>query len=157
MVVSALYIALVTLHVSFSVTRVLCQCLIAVTHSVRFYVGFGHYIQTILVTKVIPTVVVRIMTSTYSVDIQFFHHFDILQHTFERNDITAVRVHFVTVGSFEEYRLSVYEYLSAFQLNLAESYFNGDYFYYVVAVFQCSGQRVDIRRFGSPFGRGGDG
>ena len=157
MVVSALYIALVAFHVSFGVTWVLCQCLVAVTHAVRFYVCLGYYIQTVLVAQVIPTVVVRVMAGTHGVDIEFFHHFDILQHTFGRNHITAVRVHFVTVGSFEEYRLSVDEYLSAFQFNLAETYFDRDYFYYVVAVFQCSGQRVEIRRFSSPFRRIGDG
>ena len=83
-----------------------------------------------MVAQVIPTVVVRVMAGTHGVDIEFFHHFDILQHTFGRNHITAVRVHFVTVGSFEEY---------------------------LVAVFQCSGQRVEIRRFSSPFRRIGDG
>ena len=135
MVVTALYVALVAFHVGFGVDWVLGQCLVAIAHSVRFYVSFGYYIQTVLVAKVIPTVVVRVMAGTYGVDIEFFHYLDILQHTFGRNHITAVRVHFVTVGSFEEYRLSVYEYLSVFQFNFAETYFNRDYFYYVVAVF----------------------
>ena len=77
-VVAALHIALVAFHVCLGVNRILCQCLVAISHAVRFYVGFGHDVETVLVAKVIPAVVVRIVASTYSIDIKLFHYFDIL-------------------------------------------------------------------------------
>ena len=156
MVVATLDIALVAFPMRFGIDRVLGQCFVTVSHSVRLYIRFGYHVDAILVAEVIPTVVVRIVTGTYGIDIKLFHHFDVLQHTLDGNYITAVRIHFVTVGSLEEYRLSVDEYLSAFQFNFAETYFNGDYFYCIVTVFQCSGQCIKIRCFSRPFSRIGN-
>ena len=96
------------------------------------------------------------MAGTYGVDIKFLHNLDVLQHTFAGNHISAVRIHFMTVGSLEEYRLTVDEYLSAFQLNLAETNLDGNYLYCAVPVFQGSGQCIKIGCFGCPFGRIGD-
>ena len=67
---------------SFGVTWVFGECLVTVTHTVGFHICLGYYVQTVLVAEVIPTVVVRIVAGTYSIDIKFFHYFDILEHTF---------------------------------------------------------------------------
>ena len=50
MVESALYIALVTFQMGFLIRGVLGQSLFAVAHAVRFYIGFGYDIDTVLVT-----------------------------------------------------------------------------------------------------------
>ena len=105
-----------------------------------------------MVAKIIPAVVVRIMAGTYCIDIKLFHNFDILYHTFEGNDITTVRVHFMTVGSFKEYWLAVDEYLSACQFDLAETYLDRDHFSNGTSIFQSSGQCVEVGCFSSPFG-----
>ena len=117
----------------------------------RFNIGFGYYIQTVFVAKIIPAVVIRVVAGTYRVDIKLFHHLDVLYHTFEGNDIATVRVHFMTIGSFEEYRLSVDEYLSAFQFDFTETYLDGNHFCNVVPVFQSGGQCVEVGCFSSPF------
>ena len=100
-----------------------------------FDVGFGYYVDTILVTKFIPKVVVRIVASTYGVQVELLHNLNVLNHAFFRDNITAVRIQFMTVGSFEENRLAVYQYLGVLQFHLAETYLYRNHF---VAAFQGS-------------------
>ena len=80
MVETTLYVALVAFHVRFLVSRFLGQCLVAVSHSVRFDVGFGHYINTVFVAEFVPEVVVRIVTGSYGVDVELLHNLNVLNH-----------------------------------------------------------------------------
>ena len=61
-----------------------------------------------MVAKVVPQVIIRIVTGTHSVDIEFLHDLNILDHAFGRYDITTIRINFMTVGTFEENGLAVY-------------------------------------------------
>ena len=156
MVETTLYITLVTFQMCFGIQRVLSQCFFTVSHTVGFHVGFRHYIYTIFVTQVIPQIGIRIVTGTNRIKVEFFHYFDILQHTFTRYYITAVRIHFMTVCPLEQYRLTVYQYLTAFQFDLAETDFYRDHFQVFAAVFQCSNQGIQVRCFSRPFQRIGN-
>ena len=142
MVIPSLYIALVAFHVCFFVRWIFGKCFFAISHSVRLDIGLCHYIDTVLVAKVIPQIVVRIVTGTYRVNVQLLHTQNILQHAFTGNHVSSVRIHFVAVGTFKEHRLPVHQYLSALQFNFAETYFYRDHFQRVAAVFQGCGQCI---------------
>ena len=49
MIEATLHIALVTLHMCFPIVLTFGKCLFPITHSVGFDIGFGHYVNTILV------------------------------------------------------------------------------------------------------------
>ena len=91
------------------------------------------------------------MTSTYGIDVVFFHDLDILDHAFTWYNIAVVRIHFMPVGPFEQDRLSVYQYLGVFQFDLAEAYFYRNDLSRVAAVFQAGDQSIENRSLGSPF------
>ena len=65
------------------------------------------------------------MAGAHGVQVELLHHLDVLQHTFARDDITAVRVHLMTVGALEEDGLAVDKYLFSLQFYLAETYLTG--------------------------------
>ena len=61
------------------------------------------------------------MAGTYRVDIHLLHDLNILNHSLQRYQITAIRIHLVTVCTFNKYGLSVHQELAVTYLNLAES------------------------------------
>ena len=85
------------------------------------YVRFRYQIQPILVTEVVPAIVIRIMTCTYRIDIQPFHQMNILYHPRFGHYISFVRIHFVTIDSFEKNGLSVNEQLGVSYFYPAET------------------------------------
>ena len=103
------------------------QAFVSVSHTVGFYVGLCHNVEPVLVAQLVPENVVRIVTSTYCVDIQLFHSEYILDHTLSGSIISTVRVHLVAVGSLEKYRLSVHKYLGILELYFHESCLNRDH------------------------------
>ena len=151
MVESTLHVALVAFHVCLGIRRVPGQCSLAVTHAVRFDIGLGHYIDTILVAQVIPKVVVGIMAGTHGIQVELLHQLDVLQHALARYHIAAIRIHFVTVGTLEEYRLPVNQNLGILQFYFAETHFHGNHFKHLVALLQRRTQGIKIRCFSCPF------
>ena len=61
MIEATLHIALVTLHMCFPIVLTFGKCLFPITHSVGFDIGFGHYVNTILVAEVVPEIIVGIV------------------------------------------------------------------------------------------------
>ena len=98
-----------------------------------FDVGFGHYVEAILVAKFIPEVVVRVMRSAYGIQVELLHDLDVLNHAFRGDDITSVGIQFVTVGTLDEDWLSVNQQLGVLHFHLAEAYLYGNHF---VATFE---------------------
>ena len=91
------------------------------------------------------------MACSDSVNIQAFHNFYILNHTFWRHDIATVGIDFVPVGTFNEYRLAVDKQLSILYFNLTEAHFLRYYLNDIsLTVFNNSLKRIEIRRFGRP-------
>ncbi len=139
MIETALHIALVALHMCFLIVRTLGKCLLAVAHSVRLDIRFCHYIDTVLVAKVIPKIVVGIMAGAHGVQVELLHHLNVLQHAFAGDDVTTVGVQFMTVGTLEENGLAVDKNLASFQFYLAEAYLYRNHF---AATLQGATQRI---------------
>ena len=150
MVETALHVALVAFQVRFSIIITLGKGLLAVAHAMRLDIRLCHYIDTVLVAKVIPKIVVGIMAGAHGVQVELLHHLDVLQHTFARDDITAVRVHLMTVGALEEDGLAVDKYLFSLQFYLAETYLYGNHF---TAALQGGTQGIQVGCFCRPFMR----
>ena len=151
MVVLHLYVVLVALQNLLSKLRLLGSSIVAILEAVALLVGFGCYINTIFITKVVPYRVVRIVASANGIDVQALHNLDILNHALARNYITSVRVHLMTVCTLDVDRLTVYEELSILDFNLAEAHLLRNYLNDVaLLIFHCSNESVEIRVFGAP-------
>ena len=111
-----------------------------------FKVCFIHDIDTILVAKLIPSWVIRVMTGTYSVYIALFPQFNILQHALLCHDMSGFWVHFVAVNTTQSYLLSVYKHHAIFYFYLAEAHFCFCWFNLLSkTVCQRKAQSVEIR------------
>ena len=122
MVFERKHIILITLHVGLLIEGHACQSCFAITHAVTFNIGFGNNVKTVLVAKVVPAGIVRVMARTHSVNVVLLHDADVLNHAFDAHKITSVGIHFVTVGSLNEYGLTVYQELATLNLHVAETY-----------------------------------
>ena len=104
-----------------------------------------------MVAQVIPARIVGIMACSDSIDIQAFHDFYILNHAFGSQYITAIRVHFMPVGTFNQYGFAVNKELGILNFNLTEAYF---LWYHLddisLTVFDNGLKRVEIWCFGRP-------
>ena len=103
-------------------------------------IRLSHQVDAILVTEVIPQRVVGIVTGTNGIDIKTFHDLDILKHAFTGDDIAAVRIHLMTVGTLDIYRFAVNQQLGILDLHLTEAHLLSDH---LTAVSDC--QRIEIR------------
>ena len=145
MVLKRPHIGLIALHVHQFKVLVLGQCLVAVTHSVALKVGLSRHVDTILVTKIIPTGIIRIVAGTYSIDVQLLHDFNVLNHARYGYHIATVWIQFMTVGTLNEDSLAVYQQLSVLDFNVTETNTLLDNFQHVVAFLQRNIQIVKIR------------
>ena len=114
-------IALLTLNMRLGKRLVLGERLLVIAHTVTFEIRLCRKIDSVFVAEVIPTGIIRIVTSTYSIDIQLFHYLNILNHTLYRDDIATIRIKLMTVRSLNQDRLSVNQQLSSFYLNMTEA------------------------------------
>ena len=74
-----------------------------------FDVGFSYHINAVLVAELIPIVVVRIVASTHGIQVELFHYLDVLNHALFGNDITAVRIQLMTIGTLDKDRLTIHQ------------------------------------------------
>ena len=146
------HVADVTLQMSLGKGGVLGQCTVTVAHTVALDVGLSHYVDTILVAQLIPAGIVGIVTGAHSIDVEFLHDLDILNHALYRYHITEVGVQFVTVGALEEYGLAIHEHLEVLELYLAEAHLLADSLDYLVAINELNIQVIEVRSLGSPLG-----
>ena len=107
---------------SLLVTRYACQCFFAVTHAVRLNVCLCHYVNAILVAKVIPTWVIGIVASAHSVDVVLFHQLNVLHHARSAYNVGTIGVHFVAVYTLNEHGLTINKQLGIFNFNFSETY-----------------------------------
>ena len=150
MILECFYVQFVTLNVCLLVGRILGQGCFAISHTVAFDIRFGHQIQTILVTQVIPSRVIRIVAGTNGIDVQLLHDLDILNHAFYRYNVSSVRINLMSVGTLEQYRFSVDEHLSVLDFHFAETYILRNGLQHLVTVFYGDIQLVEVRSFCGP-------
>ena len=121
MILKRPHISLITFHVHQFKVLTLSQRLVAIAHTVTLQISFSRHIESILVTKVIPTGIVRIVTGTNGIDVQLLHHLDVLNHALHRYHIAAVRVQLMTVGTLNQDSFSVDQQLSVLDFDMAET------------------------------------
>ena len=153
-----LYVVLVALYMGFMVDGVLGESAVAIAHSVALDIGFGNYIDTVLIAKVIPTGIIGVVAGAHGVHVQLLHDFDVLNHAFHADEVTAVGVQFVAVGTFDEDGLTVDEDLSVLDFDTAETNALADGFECVAFfVLQGEGGGIEVRNLSRPRFDGGNG
>ena len=130
------HITLLTLDMCFLEISPYGKCLLLVAHTVTLKVTLCCKVKTILVAKVIPTRIIRIMTCTYGIDIKILHNLDILNHAIYRNDISAIRIQLMAVSTLYKNRLSVDEQLSSLDSDITETDLLTDSLQHIVAFLQ---------------------
>ena len=150
MVLKRSHVSLITFQMHLLEVLTLGQCLITITHTMTLKVCFCSHIDTILVAKVIPTGIVRIVTGTNSIDIQLFHNLDILNHALHRYHIAAIWVELVTVGTLYQNSLTIYQQLSIFDFDMTEAYTLSYHFQHVITFLQGDKEIIELRRLCRP-------
>ena len=151
MVLEHFHVGLITLQVHLLEVGALGQRGVAVAHTVTLQVGFGCEVDTILVAKLIPTWVVRIVAGAYGIDVQLLHDLDVLNHALHRHDVAAIRIQLVAVGTLDENGLTVDEQLAALNLYVAETDAQGNNLQHLVALTDGEQCGVERRGLGGPW------
>ena len=129
-----------------------CRLVFAVAEGMALLVGLSGDVEAILIAQIIPARVVWIVAGAHGVDVEPFHDLDVLDHALRRDDVAAVGIHLVAVGTFDVHGLAVDEELGVLDLYLAEAYLLWDDLYDVAfAVFHDSLQGEEIGSLSRPF------
>ena len=136
-----------------------CQRTFSITHAVGFEVGFGHNIQPHFIAQFVPTRVVGVVGGAHGIDVVLLHDADILLHALHTHHVSAVGVHLVAVGAFDEERHAIHTELSKRlsvvrgrkQFNFAEAHFARATFHHpALSIEQVERKGVEMGRFGRP-------
>ena len=150
MVLERFHISLVALHVHQFKVLVLGQRPLTITHTVTLQIGLGSEVDAVLVAQVIPAGVVGIVTRTYRIDVQLLHNLDVLNHALYRDDIAAVRIQLVAVGTLDEDGLTVEEQLASFDFDMAEAYTLAYHLQHLVALAGSDVECIQVGRLCRP-------
>ena len=153
-----------TVHMRFQPFRVVSQRTAfaqVVVHAVRFDIGFVVNIQSVFVTKLVESAVLRVMAQADGVQIVPFHQFEILAHQFFCHVMSGLRVVFVDIDTFELDRLSVEQQdgvwfavagdlVDLFDFDAAETDVLRDHFRHLAIFLDRHQQLVKVRMFRVP-------
>ena len=115
------HIAMLAFQVCQLEVSALSQGTVAVAHAVALDVGLGCKVDAVLVAEVIPARVVGIVAGAHGVDVQLLHDLDVLNHTLHGDDIAAVGIQLVAVGTLDENGLTVDQQLATLDFHLADA------------------------------------
>ena len=90
--------------------------------TVALLISLSNHVETIFVAEVVEIGIVGIVTGAHGIDIQLFHHGEVLNHTLATDHISTVGIHLVTVDSFNINWLPIHEESVTHDLHLAESH-----------------------------------
>ena len=90
--------------------------------AVRLEIRFVDYIQAILIAKIEPVGIVRVMRRSHGIDIVPLHHFHIAKHMGTGCDMAEVRMRVVAVNALQGNRLSIDQHSPVLNGDLPESY-----------------------------------
>ena len=152
MVLVALNHAAVALEVCLGIDRVLGQRVLAVTHTVRLYVGLVDNVETVLVAQVIPFGRVRIVARTYGIEVELLHDLYVLNHALARHDEALEGIYLVAVGTLDQYGLAVHKQQAVLDLRRAETYALCYDLGSAAAVLDVYRNLVEVGRLGRPLG-----
>ncbi len=97
-----------------------------VAKAVALLVGLGTEVDAILVAQVVPDGGVGIVAGAHSIDVEALHHLQVLNHALLGDDVSAVGIHLMTVGTLDEDGLAVDQQLGVFDFHLAEAHLQGN-------------------------------
>ena len=121
MVTVSLHHSLHALEVCGKVCLISCKRRIVITHTMRLDVSLVHDIYSITVAERVPQRVIWIVGCTHCIDIELLHHLDILNHILLCNHISSMRIHFMSVSTLYEYRLTIHKKLTVLDTHVSES------------------------------------
>ena len=150
MILLHLHVADVALHDGLAEVGVLCQACAVVAHAVALEVGLGADIDAVLVAKVVEIRVAGIVAGTHGIDVQFLHDADILQHPLAADDIAAVGVHLMAVGTLDEDGLAVEQDLCILDFYVAEAHALAYALDYALGIGQGDAEGVEVGGLGCP-------
>ena len=143
MVVVHLHVVLVALQNLLGKYLLHNGCVLSILEAVALLVGFSRDVETILVAEFVPYGVVGIVACSDGVDVQTLHYLDVLNHTLTSHNVATIWIYLMTIGTLNEYRLSVDEQLTVLDFNLAEAHLLRNHLYNVaLAVLDDSKQRI---------------
>ena len=91
------------------------------------------------------------MACAHGIDVETLHNLDVLYHALTRYHIATIRVHLMTVGTLDQYRLSVDEQLRVDDLHLAEAHLLRHHLNDVaLLVLYCCHEGIEIRVLSTP-------
>ena len=114
---------------------VFSQRFVAVTHSMRFDVGFVNNVQTVFITQFVPQLRLRIVRCTNSIQVVFLHGFNVQQHGFFILNVAGFVVVLMQVGTFNVNVFSVHAKGCIDDFNATETNILADYFNNLFSVF----------------------
>ena len=115
------------------------------THSMSFYVSLIHQVDAILVTKVIPKRVIRIVRTSHGIDIETLQESEVVHHDILGCHMSQRVVGLMSVHTFYIYYLTIHHQTAILYLDLTEAHIRLDG---VLAVYQLA--LIEIRLFCTP-------
>ena len=119
--------------------------------TVGFHIVFVDQVETVYVTQLIKSGIVRIVAGTDRVDVVAFHGNHILNKLFRLRNAACKCAEFMAVGAFEYDSLSIQEHEAVLQFKTAETDAFCDHFCNLSG-FILNGQKkfIQVRHFGAP-------
>ena len=133
-----------------TVVGVLCQSPVSISHTVAFEISFSTQIYSVFVTQVIPSGIIGVVACAYCVDVQLLDGQYVRFHPFGTQYISAVRIHFVPVGTFDQNGLAIEQQLTVMYFDMAEPHPLPYALYGAPAVGYGHSQGVEIWFLGTP-------
>jgi len=122
-VLVAFHEAFHALHVYILPIRVLGSVDGAIVHGVCLNIGLIHHIKSVFIAQLIKQGGLWVMAGTDGVDIELFHHGEILDEHFTIGNVTVIRMVFMDIDALEQNSLAIDQYLAVFQFDGTEAYF----------------------------------
>ena len=86
-----------------------------------FDICLVHHIKPILITKLIPKRIIRVMRTTDGIHMILFHQTDVLNHRFPGNRFSLDGIMFMTIHPLNHDRFTVNQQLTIFDFNPPET------------------------------------
>ena len=118
---------------------------------VGFQIRLVNNVNTVLIAKLVPTGLIRIVAGTHRVDIIPLHHKNVRNHIRFRNGTAALRGKFMTVHSLKHNPLSVQTHQPVLQFKGTKAYFGRSCFHHrpvLIRKFRKKG--IEVRFFRTP-------
>lgn len=118
---TALRVTLIALRVYFPVILAFNGYLFPVARSIKFSVNFNRCMGAVLITRIMPRVVIKVITNTRNVRIRLLRRLGVLGRTFTEGSMAAIQVRLITINSLRRGKLTISGCLASFRLCLSRT------------------------------------